>query len=155
MMVVVAALSIAKAEAGKEKLYAYLACGYMCLVLFLCKSMGAIMFAMLLVPLIFFFKRNTPIKIAALIGGLAVAYPLLKGFDLVPVQWMLEQAAAVSEERSGSLKFRFDNEIILMERAMLKPLFGWGSWGRNHILDPVSGIIMTVTDGRWIIAIGV
>lgn len=155
MMVVIAALAVAKAEAGKEKLFAYLACGYMLVVLVLCKSMGALLFAIFLVPVVFLFKRNAQIKIAAMISALALGYPLLKGFDLVPVQWMLDQAAAVSEERSASLKFRFDNEIILMERAMLKPLFGWGSWGRNHILDPVSGIIMTVTDGRWIIAIGV
>ena len=43
----------------------------------------------------------------------------------------------------------------MLDRAYLKPVFGWGSWGRNHILDPVSGNILTVTDGRWIIVIGV
>ncbi len=42
-----------------------------------------------------------------------------------------------------------------MERALEKPLFGWGSWGRNHILNPVTGVIETVTDGRWIILIGI
>jgi len=68
---------------------------------------------------------------------------------------ILEQVAAISDERAGSLRFRFVNEDILRERAMLKPLFGWGSWGRNHILDPVSGALLTVTDGRWIIVIGV
>ncbi|WP_085307652.1 hypothetical protein [Planktotalea arctica] len=155
MTVVIAALAIAKAESGKERLMAYCAGAYMLVVLVLCKSMGSLIFAVFLIPVILLFKRNAQIKIAALVAALAVGYPLLKGFDVVPVQWMLDQAAAVSEDRSASLKFRFDNEIILMERAMLKPLFGWGSWGRNHILDPVSGILLTVTDGRWIIAIGV
>jgi len=70
------------------------------------------------------------------------------------VDWMMEQAAKVSGERAGSLGFRFENEDILMERALEKPLFGWGSWGRNHILDPVSGVMQTVADGRWIIVIG-
>lgn len=155
MTVVIAALALAKSETGKVKLRAYLACGYMLVVLILCKSMGSLIFAALLIPLVFLFKRNTQIRVAALIGILAIGYPLLKGMDLVPVDWMLDQAASVSEERAASLKFRFDNEDILRERAMLKPLFGWGSWGRNHILDPVSGIILTVTDGRWIIVIGV
>jgi len=41
-----------------------------------------------------------------------------------------------------------------LDRAREKPVFGWGSWGRNHILDPVSGAILTVTDGRWVITIG-
>ena len=90
-----------------------------------------------------------------MIGLFAIAYPLFKGLDLLPVEAMLEQIAAISEERAGSLRFRFVNEDILKERAMLKPLFGWGSWGRNHILDPVSGNLLTVTDGRWIIVIGV
>ena len=31
---------------------------------------------------------------------------------------------------------------------------GWGIWGRNHILDDVTGQILTVTDGRWIVQIG-
>ena len=37
---------------------------------------------------------------------------------------------------------------------MERPFFGWGSWGRNHIYD-ASGTILTTTDGRWIITMGV
>lgn len=155
MTVVVAALAIAKAESGKVKLRAYLATAYMLTVLVMSKSLGSLIFVAFLVPVVFLFNRNMQIRIAAGIGLVAVAYPILKGAGLIPIQWMLDQAAAIDPDRMASLKFRFDNEDILMERAMLKPLFGWGSWGRNHIFDPVSGIILTVTDGRWIIAIGV
>ncbi len=155
MMVVISAFAIARAETGKTKTRAYMWGAYMCVVLFLAKSMGAILFALLLVPLILLTGRNTQIRVAAAIGVLAVAYPALKGADMIPADWMLEQVTKISEDRAGSLKFRFDNEEILRERAMLKPLFGWGSWGRNHILDPVSGIFLTVTDGRWIIVLGV
>ncbi|MEM9579104.1 MAG: hypothetical protein AAF891_00345 [Pseudomonadota bacterium] len=155
MMVLISALAIAKSESGKTKLQAYCAGAYMAVVLILCKSLGSLLFAIFLVPLVLFLSHRAQIRIAGLVAVLAVGYPLLKGLDLVPVQWMLEQAANIDPERSASLKFRFDNEDILRERAMLKPLFGWGSWGRNHILDPISGIILTVTDGRWIIVIGV
>jgi hypothetical protein len=85
----------------------------------------------------------------------AIAYPVLKGAGLIPIDWILEQAGKVDPERANSLRFRLDNEDILMERALEKPLFGWGSWGRNHILNPVTGMIETVTDGRWIILIGI
>ncbi len=73
----------------------------------------------------------------------------------MPQQWLLNQAASIDPDRAASLDFRFTNENTLLDRAYEKPVFGWGSWGRNHILDPVSGNILTVTDGRWIIVIGV
>jgi hypothetical protein len=43
---------------------------------------------------------------------------------------------------------------VLLDRAMERPLFGWGSWGRNQIFNS-AGEILTTTDGRWIITIGV
>jgi hypothetical protein len=155
MMAVAAAFAIGRAENGKVKAYAYTAAIYLSVVLFLAKSTGALLFAVFLIPMVFFFSRNWQIKIAALIAVLAIGYPLLKGLDLIPVDWLLDSAARIDPDRAASLKFRFDNEDILRERAMFKPIFGWGSWGRNHLLDPISGIIITVTDGRWIIVIGV
>lgn len=155
LMVVLSGLALAKAETGKQKFRTYIATFYMLAVLILCKSMGSILFAILLVPMVFLLTRNMQVKVAAFIGSVAIAYPLLKGMGAIPVDAMLEQIASFSTERAGSLKFRFYNEDILLERALLKPIFGWGSWGRNHILNPVTGTIMTVTDGRWVIAIGV
>lgn len=155
VMVLSSAFAIAKAETGKTKFQAYIAGAYMTGVLVLCKSMGPMIFAMFMIPMLLFFSYRFQIRIAGLVALLAIAYPLFKGLDLIPVDAMLERIAAISDERAGSLRFRFVNEDILRERAMLKPLFGWGSWGRNHILDPVSGIILTVTDGRWIIVMGV
>jgi len=155
VMVLTSALAIARAETGRTKLLAYCAGAYMAVVLVLCKSMGSMIFAAFLIPMVLFFSNAMQIRVAGLVALLAIGYPLLKGLDLIPMDAMLEQVSAISEERAGSLRFRFVNEDILRERAMLKPLFGWGSWGRNHILHPVSGILLTVTDGRWIIVIGV
>ena len=72
----------------------------------------------------------------------------------MPVDWVVAQAEAVSEERAASLQFRLDNEDALLARASERPLFGWGSWGRNLIHDPYSGELVSTTDGRWIIVIG-
>lgn len=143
-----------QAESGAR--FRYLLAGvYLTLVLFLSKSLGALIFAVLLVPLVVLVGQKTQVRVALLIGLLAIGYPILKGADLVPQDRLLAAAASVDPQRAGSLKFRFDNENILLDRAYKKPVFGWGSWGRNHILDPVSGRILTVTDGRWIIVIGV
>lgn len=128
---------------------------YLTGIMILAKSLGALLFIVLLVPLVVLFSTGVQVRIAIVIGSIALAYPILKGADLIPQDQLLAQAAAIDPQRAGSLEFRFDNENTLLERAYQKPVFGWGSFGRNHILDPVNGNILTVTDGRWIIVIGV
>lgn len=61
----------------------------------------------------------------------------------------------LNPERAGSLQFRFDNEDVLLAKANERPFFGWGTWGRNRVFDPLTGQDMTVTDGVWIINYGV
>lgn len=58
------------------------------------------------------------------------------------------------EERAGSLKFRFDNEEILVEKAHQRLLFGWGDSGGNRVYNDV-GEDISVTDSLWIINFGV
>lgn len=156
LMVLAAVAALWRGEKkGRFKTFCLGATGYMWVVLFLCKSMASFLYSMVLIPLIVFFGRNTHYRVAAVLAFLAVAYPLAKGMGLVPTQYLLDQAAAFDAERSRSLEFRFMNEDVLLDRAYEKPLFGWGSWGRNHIHDPYTGNILTVTDGRWVIVIGV
>ena len=59
----------------------------------------------------------------------------------------------VTPARAQSLEFRFRNEDILVARALQRPVFGWGGWGRNRVHDD-QGRDVSVTDGRWIIAVG-
>ncbi|MET4103858.1 hypothetical protein ABIE58_003305 [Roseovarius sp. MBR-78] len=155
VMAIVCALALAREADARRRVLWTGAALYLGVVLVLSKSLGSLLFGVALAPMALFLPAYLQIRIAGLIALAALAYPVLKGAGLVPVDWMLEQAARVSPDRAGSLKFRFDNEDTLMERALEKPFFGWGSWGRNHILDPVSGALLTVTDGRWIILIGV
>lgn len=155
MTAFIAALALYKGSHNRNASGYLIAAGYLGVLLFLCKSVGAALYGILLAPLVLLLGAKTQIRLAALLAVLAVAYPVLKQVDLVPINQMLDQAARFDTERAASLKFRFDNEDILFERAALKPVFGWGSWGRNHILDPATGLITTVTDGRWIITLGV
>jgi len=59
-----------------------------------------------------------------------------------------------SADRAASLQFRFDNENILVEKAIERPLFGWGGWGRSRVYDDETGEDVSVTDGFWIIVLG-
>ncbi len=144
-----------RSERGGRKGLLLIAIIYMALVLVLCKSVGSILYAMFLLPLLLFVPNGLQIRIAAVLALLAIAYSTLKAVDLVPEQTILHQAEKIDPERAGSLGFRLENENILLERALERPVFGWGSWGRNHILDPVTGRIETVTDGLWVITFGV
>ena len=61
-------------------------------------------------------------------------------------------------ERAQSVGFRFENEEILVEKAVERKWFGWGGWGRNRVYayDPWKDDIVdiSVTDSLWIIAYG-
>jgi hypothetical protein len=63
-------------------------------------------------------------------------------------------AERIDADRAQSLEFRLQNEDVLLVRAAEKPVFGWGTWGRNQIWSE-TGRLLTVTDGRWIILLGV
>lgn len=127
---------------------------YLTGVLVLAKSLGAWLFAAVLIPVFMFVGARWQMRLAVVIACFAIAYPALKGVDLVPQGKILWLADTIDPERAASLSFRFENENQLLERAKERPLFGWGSYDRNQILDPASGEVETVTDGRWVILIG-
>ncbi len=127
---------------------------YLGAVLVLCKSAGALVYGALLVPLVTLSRPKVMMRVALLLGCFALAYPLLRMADLVPTHVMLETAAMVSEERAGSLGTRFTQEEALLTRALERPWFGWGRWGRNRIFTEESKDF-SITDGHWIITFGV
>lgn len=130
------------------------ASGWLGLVLVLCKSLGALVLGAAFALLLGAGGRRMVLPGCTLAAALVLTYPALRGADLVPTGLVAEAALSVSAERAGSLQFRFDNEDILLARANEKPLFGWGSWGRNRVYDVVSGRDASITDGRWVIVIG-
>jgi hypothetical protein len=62
-------------------------------------------------------------------------------------------AEKFSPTRAQSLQFRFDNETILIQKAMEGTVFGWGGYGRSRVYDE-TGKDVSVTDGLWIITLG-
>jgi hypothetical protein len=82
------------------------------------------------------------------------AYPALRTFDLIPVHHISQAATNISLDRSKSFQTRVQNEDKLLAKANQKPLFGWGTWGRNRTYDRDTGRDTSITDGEWIIAFG-
>lgn len=127
---------------------------YLMLVLALCRSTGPMVYALALIPVILVLPRRLQALVAAGLAVIVISYPLLRGAHLVPLDRILEMALSYSAERHQSLEFRIVNEEALLARAMEKPWFGWGGYGRNLILDPFDGHILSVPDGGWIIVLG-
>jgi len=155
MTTTLAALALLRSRGENRRGQFSFVAGYLGIVLMLCKTLGAFLYAIALAPLILFASPGIQVRIAIILAIIALFYPFLRGAGFVPVETMLEQAGRIDPERASSLWARFANEEMLLERAQEKIIFGWGSWGRNHLHNLIDGTILTVTDGRWIIVIGV
>lgn len=122
--------------------------------LFLSKNFGALAIAVCLSLLVTMGSRRLQVSLSVAIAVTVLLYPMLRGAGWIPVQSVYEISASMSPERAESLKFRFDNEDALLAHANEKPVFGWGSWGRNQLYEAESGKMTSVTDGVWVILIG-
>jgi hypothetical protein len=120
---------------------------YLILVLVLCKSTGAIAYAVLAIPLIWFAAPPRTLLVATILTVVFVAYPFLRTSNLLPLDSIVDFFSGVSTDRSGSLSFRFEMEKGVLDRAMLNPLWGWGGWGRNFVYDSVHGDQVSALDG--------
>ena len=128
---------------------------YLGVMLILCKSVGPMLYAFALVPLILLAPRRMQIACAAVLAVVVMAYPFLRGVHLVPLDQILAKAYALNYERGYSLEFRINNEESLLARAAERPLFGWGGYGRNLIYNPATGQGTSIADGMWIITLGI
>lgn len=128
---------------------------YLTLVLMISNNLGALVITLLIGPLVLFVGVRTQLVVAACIAGVVLVYPMLRGAHLIPVDAVVSIAEKVSVERADSLRFRLDNEDILADWAAKKPFAGWGGYGRNLQFDEFTGKRTTVTDGAWILIIGV
>ena len=154
MMATVSAFALWHTKQIKGNWKLLLTAVYLAIVLGLSKSLGAWLFAGLLIPTVLLIGPRWQMRLAVCIVGFAIAYPALKGINILPQDRILEAVRSIDEDRALSLDFRFGNENMLLERAREKPLFGWGSYNRNQIIEPSTGEAISVTDGRWVILIG-
>ena len=133
-----------------EVLSSGVAATYLGALLVLCKSLGAQIYGAALLPLVLFTRPRTQVRTALVLATIALAYPMLRAADLFPDAKLVEMARWESDERADSLKFRFEQDRQLLERASERFFFGWGRFGRARVYHPVSGDDLTTTDGHWI-----
>jgi len=129
---------------------------YFLIVLILCKSKAAILYGIFAFVMIRKMPYKMQFRAAAILALITLLYPSMSVMKIFPHQWVVQTATNyLGADRASSLKFRFDNEKILLEHARKRFLFGWGGWGRNRARNEETGADVSVTDGVWIIVLGV
>lgn len=154
LMCLLAAVALFRIGPAERRPKQFLIMAYLGVLLILCRSAGPVVYAVLLVPVILLLPSRLQMMMAAVMVAVVVAYPLLRGLHLVPVEDILDFARSMNAERGESLAFRLRNEDLLLARAAEHPWFGWGGYGRNMLHHPVTGQISVIADGGWIIVLG-
>ena len=127
--------------------------GYLAVVLVMCKSMGALIYGVVCLPVVLLFKGRASVWVAVILCAIAISFPWSRAAGVFPTEQIVAQLASINQERAASLAFRFDNEDDLLEKAQERFLFGWGIYGRPWIYTEY-GRTESITDGWWIIQYG-
>jgi hypothetical protein len=128
-------------------------CVYLLFIVVISKSTGVIVYALLVVPLVYFSPAKRSTLIASALVLCFLIYPFLRITDWIPVKPIVDLFTGVSAERAASLLYRFNMEQMIMDHTMQRPWWGWGSWSRNFVYDPGSGKQMSIPDGLVIIVL--
>lgn len=157
MFMLAAVIAAFTAHRAKLKVFGYRAgifAGYLLLLLVACKSAGALVLALVVLPASVFTLPGKQLRLAWIFSLVVIAYPLSKVAEVFPNEQLVDVARTLfSAERAQSLEFRFDNDVKLVERAKERQWFGWGTYGRARVYD-IYGKDTSVTDGYWIIQFG-
>ncbi|QDU34545.1 hypothetical protein KS4_26150 [Poriferisphaera corsica] len=99
----------------------------------------------------FYVKSRILISLVLIALPIYLASRVVFDWDAAPV---IEAAKSVfPSDRVGSLEYRIYNENLLRDKAMERPLFGWGGFGRSRLYND-EGQDISTTDSAWIIVLG-
>jgi hypothetical protein len=131
-----------------------LAALWLAVMLVMCRSVGALVLAAAIVPMILLLGRQTQIVVALIIAVFVMLYPAIRGGGVITAPSIVSLVEKVLPDKMGSIGLRVENEDRLLDRAAERPVFGWGPWGRGRVYDEYTGKDISVTDGVWTIIIG-
>ena len=154
MMCMLAAAILRKVRISTGKFSSRMVLGYLFVIMVLIKSTAAVIYGVVFFGVMKVFKPKNQGRFAVVVCLVLAAYPLIRVADVFPYEVVLKELYAWNPERAWSMEYRFRNEDNLVDRAMQRPVFGGGTYGRNRIFDMRTGQDISATDGYWIIALG-
>jgi hypothetical protein len=121
----------------------------------LCKSAAAMgLLALGLITLAAVRLIHSPVPLIVLVA-MPPGYLVGRSTGLISKELLVPAAGVIAgEPRAQSLAFRLEEEAPLYERAMQRPIFGWGGWNRSRKTGGQGSGAMQVTDSLWIVALG-
>lgn len=131
-----------------------MAVGLIAMALLFSRSVGVLFYIAGTLPLMMMFSSGMQLRAAMVLVTVFMSFPYTRANDIFPADKLLETADKISHDRYLSLKVRFDNEDMLLERGMERPMYGWGAFGRNRVYDPWTGRDISITDGEWVTHLG-
>ncbi len=126
--------------------------GYLSVILVLCSSTGALLYGLVIAPLIYFAGGRLQTIVAVGLAVLALSYPAIRVAQIIPMTELIELSEEqFGKKRAHSFAGRLRTEEQLTTKIQERPIFGWGSSGRAMIRDPITGENTTTFDGVWLI----
>ena len=120
----------------------------------LCRSSGAlVLLAAGLTALLLYGQRFGVIVLAMLCLGPCLYVGLRATNAWTGSNAVVLADKVVGRQRAHSLGYRFHCENVLLQKALQRPLFGWGGYGRSRVKNE-AGEDIVETDGLWIITLG-
>jgi len=124
------------------------------LVTILCKALGAVILMYFTLLGLAAWRWGRKRFVMAVIIAIPPLYITTRTMGVFSGQSLVNLSYKISPDRAQSLGFRFENEDLLIAKAKIRPILGWGGWGRNLIHND-DGKQVSIIDGMWIIAFGV
>lgn len=151
---IIAVMALHKNKIRIAKRSPFMILCFLLVVLVLCKTWSAFIYVTMGIIFIYMLSPGKQTKWAFLLSALIMLYPVSKMMGIFPDKAIISTIAEYNSERAESMETRYVNEEVLLTRALKKPFFGWGGWGRNRLYDN-TGKDTVITDGRWIIEFGI
>jgi uncharacterized membrane protein YkvA (DUF1232 family) len=120
-------------------------------------SSGSLIFAIMFLPIVFFFSAKMMARVVVLVSMLTILYPVIRVSKMLPeTALILTLTDMVGSARAASMAFRFTNEAQISERAMQRPWYGWGRFDRSAVYIWVydQAKKATTVDGQWVVLLG-
>ena len=113
----------------------------------LCKSSGAIALLLVGIGALLLIKQFRSVLPLLCLLALSPGHMVGRTLGLWTGDPLVRLAEATVPDRAGSLKGRLLSERLLADRAMERPLFGWGGFGRSLVRG-------ATPDGLWALEFG-
>ena len=119
----------------------------------LCKSANGWFFLCAGFVAYLLFHRSRSLWLLRLAILLIPAYIILRATNTVSLEYIEFLASHVfDDERVHSLFLRLLEENAFSQKALQRPLFGWGGWGRGWPIDQLTDQrIVRAVDSQWLI----